>query len=247
MNRPLPEPPHDGTRDKLLARYAHIDRTAFLHKLSLLGKRGAWVAVVRSAYLFKRLLDISAASALLLLLSPVFAGVILAIRRDSPGPVFFKQIRVGRYGKLFPMWKFRSMYIDAEARKKELMAKNEMDGGVLFKMKDDPRITKVGRFIRKASIDELPQLWNVLKGDMSLVGPRPALPSEVNQYSLAERRRLEVIPGITCIWQVSGRSDIPFDKQVGLDVEYIESQSFWLDIKLLLLTIPAVVLGRGAY
>ena len=139
------------------------------------------------------------------------------------------------------------MYIDAEARKKELEAQNEMNGGVLFKMKDDPRVTKVGKFIRKASIDELPQLWNVFIGDMSLVGPRPALPSEVNQYSLAERRRLEVIPGITCIWQVSGRSDIPFDQQVGLDVEYIESHSLWLDLKLLLLTIPAVLLGRGAY
>lgn len=139
------------------------------------------------------------------------------------------------------------MYIDAESRKKELEAKNEMNGGVLFKMKDDPRITKVGKFIRKTSLDELPQLLNVLVGDMSLVGPRPALPSEVNQYSPAERRRLEVIPGITCIWQVSGRSDIPFDKQVGLDVDYIESQSFWLDIKLLLHTIPAVLLGRGAY
>jgi len=139
------------------------------------------------------------------------------------------------------------MYIDAETRKKELEKMNEMNGGVLFKMKEDPRITKVGKFIRKASIDELPQLWNVFVGDMSLVGPRPALPSEVNQYSLAERRRLEVIPGITCIWQVSGRSDIPFDKQVGLDVEYIESQSLWLDFKLLFLTIPAVLLGRGAY
>ena len=139
------------------------------------------------------------------------------------------------------------MYMDAEARKKELEKLNEMNGGVLFKMKEDPRITKVGKFIRKASIDELPQLWNVFVGDMSLVGPRPALPSEVNQYSLAERRRLEVVPGITCIWQVSGRSDIPFDKQVGLDVEYIESQSLWLDFKLLFLTIPAVLLGRGAY
>lgn len=247
MNSPNPEHPSHRLHEQLLARYSHIDRTAFLHKLNLLAKRGAWVAVVRSAYLFKRLLDINAASVLLLLLSPVFLGVILAIRRDSPGPVFFQQTRVGRYGKLFKMWKFRSMYIDAEARKKELMAQNEMNGGVLFKMKHDPRITPVGRFIRKASIDELPQLWNVLKGDMSLVGPRPALPSEVNQYSLAERRRLEVIPGITCIWQVSGRSDIPFDQQVGLDVEYIESQSFWLDIKLLLLTVPAVVLGRGAY
>lgn len=237
----------DGLREKLLERYSNLDRKAPLHTLRLLFKRGAWVAVVRSAYLLKRLLDIFAAGSLILLLSPLFLCVIAAIKFDSPGPVFFKQIRVGRYGLLFPMWKFRSMYIDAEARKKELMAKNEMAGGVIFKMKDDPRITKVGKFIRKASIDELPQLWNVLKGDMSLVGPRPALPSEVNQYSRVERRRLEVIPGITCIWQVSGRSDIPFDQQVGLDVEYIESQSFWLDIKLLFLTVPAVLLGKGAY
>jgi lipopolysaccharide/colanic/teichoic acid biosynthesis glycosyltransferase len=122
-----------------------------------------------------------------------------------------------------------------------------MQGGVLFKMKNDPRITPVGRFIRKMSIDELPQLWNVLKGDMSLVGPRPALPSEVDQYSLHDRQRLEVIPGITCIWQVSGRSDIPFPEQVQLDVQYIDSQFIWLDIKLLFQTIPAVLFSRGAY
>lgn len=145
------------------------------------------------------------------------------------------------------MWKFRSMYTDADERKKELMARNEMDGGVLFKMKDDPRITKVGRIIRKTSIDELPQLWNVLKGEMSLVGPRPPVPLEVDQYSLADRRRLEVIPGITCIWQVSGRSDIPFDQQVELDVQYIESQSFWNDIRILVKTVPALLLGTGAY
>jgi lipopolysaccharide/colanic/teichoic acid biosynthesis glycosyltransferase len=145
------------------------------------------------------------------------------------------------------MWKFRSMYIDAEARKARLIAANEMAGGVLFKMKHDPRITRVGRFIRKASIDELPQLWNVLRGDMSLVGPRPALPSEVDEYSLRDRQRLEVIPGITCIWQVSGRSDIPFEEQVQLDIQYIESQSFWQDVMILLKTVPAVLLGRGAY
>jgi len=139
------------------------------------------------------------------------------------------------------------MYIDAEARKAALMAQNEMAGGVLFKMKDDPRITRVGKYIRRGSIDELPQLWNVLKGDMSLVGPRPPVPSEVALYTLADRRRLDAIPGITCIWQVSGRSEIPFKQQVELDVAYIESQSFWLDLKLLLKTIPAVLLGRGAY
>lgn len=122
-----------------------------------------------------------------------------------------------------------------------------MDGGVLFKMKHDPRVTRVGRFIRKASIDELPQLWNVFVGDMSLVGPRPPVPSEVDQYSLSDRRRLDVVPGITCIWQVSGRSDIPFPEQVELDVQYIDSQSLLTDLKILLNTIPAVLLGKGAY
>ena len=234
-------------RERLFERYEHIRRVAFQNTVRLLFKRIAWITVVRTTFMAKRLFDIVASALLLMLLIPVFLACAIAIRRDSPGPIFFKQTRVGRWGKLFSMWKFRSMYIDAEARKKELEKLNEMNGGVLFKMKEDPRITKVGKFIRKASVDELPQLWNVLVGDMSLVGPRPALPSEVNQYSLAERRRLDVIPGITCRWQVSGRSDIPFDKQVGLDVEYIESQSLWLDFKLLFLTIPAVLLGRGAY
>lgn len=237
----------DEVRELLIRRFEDLRGTTLRHRLSFHLKRLTWVAVVRGAYLIKRLLDMVGSAVLMLVLGPVFIGIALAIRLDSPGPIFFKQVRVGRYGQYFSMWKFRSMYIDAEARKQALMAQNEMAGGVIFKMRNDPRITRIGRFIRRASIDELPQLWNVFKGEMSLVGPRPALPSEVNQYSLAERRRLEVIPGITCIWQVSGRSDIPFDKQVHLDVEYIESQSVWLDIRLLLLTIPAVVLGKGAY
>jgi len=145
------------------------------------------------------------------------------------------------------MWKFRSMYQDAEQRLSKLQAENEMDGGVLFKMKRDPRITLIGKFIRKASIDELPQLWNVICGEMSLVGPRPALETEVEQYSLKDRKRLAVKPGITCIWQVSGRSDIPFDRQVELDVDYIYQQSLLTDIWILLKTIPAVLLARGAY
>jgi lipopolysaccharide/colanic/teichoic acid biosynthesis glycosyltransferase len=145
------------------------------------------------------------------------------------------------------MYKFRSMYVDAEARTAALLARNEMGGGVIFKMKQDPRITRVGKYIRRASIDELPQLWNVLRGEMSLVGPRPPVPGEVSQYSLSDRRRLEVRPGITCIWQVSGRSEIPFAQQVELDAAYIESQSIWMDLKLLAKTIPAVLLGRGAY
>ena len=195
----------------------------------------------------KRLLDIITSATALFVLSPLFLIVALLIRLNSKGPIFFSQMRVGKQGELFKMWKFRSMYIDAEARKATLMKENEMKGGVLFKMKKDPRITKIGHFIRKFSIDELPQLWNVFIGDMSLVGPRPPLPIEVAQYTPYQHRRLAVTPGITCIWQVSGRSDIPFEKQVKMDLEYISNQSFWFDIVLLLQTIPAVLKARGAY
>lgn len=195
----------------------------------------------------KRVLDAALAGAGLLLLSPVFALLAILIRLDSPGPVLFSQTRIGRGGMPFRCWKFRSMFVDAEQRKDDLLALNEMAGGTTFKMKRDPRITRVGRFIRRASIDELPQLWNVFVGDMSLVGPRPPLPREVDGYTAHERQRLAVKPGITCIWQVSGRSDIPFQEQVMLDIEYIETRSFWLDVSLLLRTIPAVLLARGAY
>ena len=234
-------------QSELLHRYSRVPYFKGSISLRLQLKRLLWLSVIRGSYLAKRLIDIVAAIILLILLTPLFIIIMALIYHSSPGPVFYKQTRVGRWGKLFTMWKFRSMYTDADARLKEIMAQNEMSGGVIFKMKNDPRIIPVGRFIRKASIDELPQLWNVLKGDMSLVGPRPALPSEVNQYSLQDRQRLEVIPGITCIWQVSGRSDIPFPQQVQLDVQYIQSQSLLLDIKLLLKTIPAVLLSRGAY
>ena len=244
---PAPATPSRDEQEQLIRRFGNIAGLAWRHNLRFHTKQLIFMTVVRGAYLLKRLIDVAGSAVLLVMLAPVFAGVALAIRLDSPGPIFFRQIRVGRWGTLFPMWKFRSMYIDAEARKLALLKENEMAGGVLFKMKADPRITRVGKFIRKASIDELPQLWNVFCGDMSLVGPRPPLPAEVNQYSLNDRRRLDVVPGITCIWQVSGRSDIPFDQQVQLDVEYIESHSIWLDIKLLLMTVPAVILGRGAY
>jgi len=210
-------------------------------------RRGLWRHNSRVGGVLKRLIDVAASGTLLLLLLPLFALVALIIRLESPGPVFFQQVRVGRLGKTFTMWKFRSMYSDAEARKADLEAENEMQGGVLFKMRSDPRITRAGRIIRRLSIDELPQLWNVLKGDMSLVGPRPALPAEVSQYSLDERGRLDASPGITCTWQVLGRSDIPFDKQVVLDIEYIREQSVKNDLKLLAKTVPAVVSGRGAY
>ena len=212
-----------------------------------LGRRLYWWLSTRITPLTKRALDIVGAGTGLLLASPLLILTALAIRLESPGSMFFSQERVGLRGKTFRFWKFRSMYIDAEKQKDTLMKQNEMAGGVLFKMKQDPRITRIGRIIRRFSIDELPQLWNVLRGDMSLVGPRPALPLEVAQYSLSDRQRLLATPGITCIWQVSGRSDIPFDRQVKMDKEYIQTATLGTDIQLLLKTIPAVVFGRGAY
>lgn len=195
----------------------------------------------------KRAIDIVGAACALLALAPVIALVALWIRLDSAGPAFFSQVRVGEGKREFRCWKLRSMYIDAEQRKAELEAQNEMKAGVLFKMKRDPRITRVGRFIRKASIDELPQLWNVLRGDMSLVGPRPAIPSEVAQYTPYECGRLQVKPGITCLWQISGRSDLPFDRQVALDIDYAKQRSVLLDLEILFRTVPAVLTARGAY
>lgn len=197
--------------------------------------------------LLKRALDLVGVGTGLLLLSPLLIIVALVIKLSSPGPIFYSQMRVGLRGKLFRMWKFRSMYTDADKRKAELEAQNEMAGGVLFKMKRDPRITPIGRVIRRLSIDELPQLLNVLTGEMSLVGPRPALPQEVEAYPVLARARLEVKPGLTGLWQISGRSDLPFDKQVLLDTAYVHTQSTTNDIKLIAKTIPAVVSGKGAY
>ena len=197
--------------------------------------------------LLKRSIDVMASSLALLLLSPLLLLTMLLIFIESPGNVFFSQSRIGKNGQPFKLWKLRSMRHDAEAVLKDIEENNEMTGGVLFKMKQDPRITLVGKFIRKYSIDELPQLWNVLNGSMSLVGPRPALPSEVARYQIKDRQRLLVKPGITCIWQVSGRSDIPFEQQVELDQLYISKRSLLTDIKLLLATIPAVLTARGAY
>jgi lipopolysaccharide/colanic/teichoic acid biosynthesis glycosyltransferase len=172
--------------------------------------------------------------------------VAIAIKRDSPGPVIFKQQRVGKDGKTFTMYKFRTMVVNAEEILDELLSKNEADGPV-FKIKEDPRVTKSGKWLRKTSIDELPQLWNVLKGDMSLVGPRPPLEREVVQYDNYQRQRLSVKPGITCYWQVSGRSNTTFDEWVELDIKYIQEQSLWTDIKLLFKTIGAVLRKDGAY
>jgi lipopolysaccharide/colanic/teichoic acid biosynthesis glycosyltransferase len=206
-----------------------------------------WHLTIRGSVAFKRLMDIILALFAIICGSPVFLLTALLVKLTSPGPIIFSQIRVGRFGRHFKFYKFRSMYIDAEARKAELLKHNESSDGVIFKMKRDPRITPVGRFIRKFSIDELPQLFNVLLGDMSLVGPRPPLPSEVRTYSLEERKRLNITPGITCIWQVSGRSELPFSKQIALDKEYIASRSAWKDFLILLKTIPAILTGRGAW
>ena len=207
----------------------------------------AWRFTVRSSYAVKRTIDILGSGIGMILLSPVFLAIAAAVKFTSPGPVIFSQVRVGRYGRHFRFYKFRSMYRDAEARKAALMDRNESKDGVIFKMKDDPRITKVGKFLRRTSLDELPQLWNVFIGDMSLVGPRPPVPSEVAEYTLEDRKRLDVIPGITCLWQIKGRSEIPFNEQVRLDKEYILAPSIWKDIVILLKTIPAIIGGKGAY
>lgn len=195
----------------------------------------------------KRAVDVLGSAALLLGLSPVFFFIALCIKLEDGGPIFFAQTRVGKYGRLFKMFKFRSMCMDAEARLAELLSRNQHLKGVTFKIKDDPRITKVGKWIRALSLDELPQLFNVFRGDMSLVGPRPPVPREVAMYSIKDRRRLEAMPGITCFWQVGGRAEIDFPQQVELDVMYIERQSLWTDVKILLKTIPAVVNRKGAY
>ena len=197
---------------------------------------------------FKRFIDLVLSGIALLVLMPFFLILAIIIKLNSKGPVYFRQVRVGLAGRKFTLLKFRTMEKGAEAKLAELMAKkgNEMKGPV-FKLTNDPRVTPVGKWLRKFSLDELPQLWNVFKGDMSLVGPRPPLPSEVNQYDPWHRRRLSMKPGITCIWQATGRNKIvDFDEWAKLDLEYIDSWSLWLDFKLLFKTVPAVILGVGA-
>jgi exopolysaccharide biosynthesis polyprenyl glycosylphosphotransferase len=194
----------------------------------------------------KRLIDIVGATLGLLLLGPlVMLPVAIAIKVTSPGTILFRQLRSGLRGRLFTMYKFRSMVTDAEMLRAELDAFNEVSGPV-FKIANDPRITPVGRFIRRTSLDEFPQLWNVLIGDMSLVGPRPPIPSEVEKYDPWHRRRLSMKPGLTCLWQISGRSNVAFDQWMKLDLEYIDNWSLWLDIKIILKTIPVVLSGLGA-
>ena len=196
----------------------------------------------------KRCFDVAAASVMLVLLAPLFAVIAMCIKLTDGGSVFFVQKRVGKNGVLFPFIKFRSMVANADAMKAKLAAQNDHGANaVTFKMKRDPRVTWIGRLLRKSSMDELPQLWNVIRGEMSFVGPRPAVPAEVAKYTPEQRGRLAVTPGLTCTWQVEGRGDIPFEGQVQMDLDYIARRSVRFDLSLLFRTVPAILSGRGAY
>ena len=236
-----------NTYDEIVALRKELKRPGVFQRNQIQLRMLAWDITIGGSLIFKRFMDIVMTVVCVILGSPVFLLTAILVKVTSPGPIIFSQVRVGKYGRHFKFYKFRSMYIDAEARKAELLKHNESGDGVIFKMKHDPRITPVGRFIRKFSIDELPQLFNVLLGDMSLVGPRPPLPQEVKSYTIEERKRLNITPGITCIWQVSGRSELPFSKQIALDKEYISSRGVWKDFLILLKTIPAILTGKGAW
>ncbi|MGH4119471.1 sugar transferase [Clostridium sp.] len=199
----------------------------------------------RRYFVIKRMIDVIGALCGILLLLPVIIVVAIWIKLSSKGTVFFAQERVGLDGKGFMMYKFRSMCTDAEFLLEKLKDKNEMSGP-MFKIKDDPRVTKVGKFIRKTSIDELPQLFNILKGEMSIVGPRPSLPKEVAQFSSFHKQRLVAKPGLTCYWQVSGRSDVSFEEWMEMDVKYIEQRNTWIDIWLILKTVKVLFGDEGA-
>jgi exopolysaccharide biosynthesis polyprenyl glycosylphosphotransferase len=209
-------------------------------------RRWLWHGVVAGGQVAKRVFDVVAGVMFLGMFSPLYLLIALLVKWEDGGPVFFTQKRVGQFGREFKFYKFRSMCVDAEARLKQLLATNQHKEGVTFKMKNDPRLTRVGKWLRRFSLDELPQFFNVLIGDMSIVGPRPPVPREVALYSLADRRRLAVKPGITCLWQIGGRSEIDFSGQVKLDVQYIEEQSVWRDVTIVVKTVPAVLSGRGA-
>ena len=234
---------------KLAKKYQRVSmpHARRLEKVQRLGEQSWWFGQGAAYRAAKRTIDLAGALILLLLLCPLMAVVAALIKLTDRGPVLFWQRRVGLRGELFGFPKFRSMVVEAEHLTKELMEQNHHGNSITFKMKDDPRITWIGKFIRRFSIDEVPQLWCVLLGHMSLVGPRPALPREVANYSQLHRRRLDVRPGLTCIWQVNGRADVPFEGQVEMDIDYVESHGFWLDMRLLLATVPTVLSGRGAY
>jgi lipopolysaccharide/colanic/teichoic acid biosynthesis glycosyltransferase len=232
----------------LMGHFATFQSRGGLFRLNLRHslRRVAWRWLVGGSDVVKRVLDVLGSLAALLVLSPLLLLVGGLVRLDG-GPALFVQTRVGRHGREFKMFKFRSMRTDADKHLAELLAANKHANGITFKIKDDPRMTLVGRWLRRFSLDELPQFANVLLGDMSLVGPRPPVPREVMLYTLADRRRLSVKPGITCIWQISGRAEIDFPGQVLLDVNYIETQSLGKDIRILARTPGAVVFGPGAY
>lgn len=209
-------------------------------------QRALFHNVSRVYLIGKRTFDVAASLAAIIVLSPVFLLVALLIKLTSRGPVLFVQERNGYKGRIFKMYKFRSMVTNAEQLLKDLESKNEV-GGHMFKIKDDPRVTRIGKFIRKTSIDELPQLFNVLKGDMSIVGPRPPVPREVVKYDAWHKLRLSVKPGLTGLWQVSGRNNVGFDEMVRLDLKYIRERSFWYDFKLILKTIPVLIGDSKAF
>jgi lipopolysaccharide/colanic/teichoic acid biosynthesis glycosyltransferase len=209
-------------------------------------RRWLWRCVVTGSQIAKRGFDVIASLMFIAVFSPLYLLIALLVTLEDGGPVFFTQKRVGQFGREFKFYKYRSMCVDAEARLKTLLATNQHKEGVTFKMKNDPRLTRIGRWLRRFSLDELPQFFNVLIGDMSVVGPRPPVPREVALYSLADRRRLAIKPGITCLWQIGGRAEIDFSGQVKLDVKYIEEQSVWGDIVIVVKTVPAVLSGRGA-
>lgn len=235
-------------QELIVRRYAAVQSPWGLWRLNLYmrWKRFSWRLVVASATVLKRFLDVVLSALALVMFSPVFLLVAVLIKLEDGGPVFFSQTRVGQWGREFQMFKFRSMCRDADEKLRDLLGSNQHGEGVTFKIKNDPRLTRSGRWLRKFSVDELPQFYNVFRGDMSLFGPRPPVPREVALYTPADRRRLAAVPGITCFWQIGGRSEIDFSRQVQMDVAYIESQSFWVDMKILLKTVPAVLSGRGA-
>ena len=197
-------------------------------------------------HVVKRLFDIVASACGLILLSPLFLLLVIKIRSEDGGPAFYSQERIGKNEKPFKMWKFRSMIVDADKMLDKLEDQNEIDGA-MFKIKDDPRVTKIGHVIRKYSLDELPQLWNVLIGDMSLVGPRPPLPSEVAEYTDYDKQRLTVMPGCTGLWQVTKRNEADFDEMVWLDIVYINHSGMWEDLKLIIKTVLVMIHPNGAY
>jgi lipopolysaccharide/colanic/teichoic acid biosynthesis glycosyltransferase len=237
----------DQSRRALLADLERLYSGGRLGRWRAARKRLAWRLVVGGTHAVKRAIDIVGSLAGLILCAPLLLVVAACIKATDRGPVFYIAPRVGKHGRTFPFPKFRSMVVDAEARLAKLREQNQHADAKTFKMKRDPRITWIGRIIRRLSIDELPQLWCVLRGYMSLVGPRPPVPSEVATYTLADRRRLVIKPGLTCIWQISGRSEIPFPEQLRLDLLYIRSRSLRTDLSILLRTVPAVLVGKGAY